>query len=125
MPLRLQGDEVEIALHHQGHAGEPQGVARLGQAVEGAALGIELGFRGVEVLGLALADAAAAEGDDPGLAVEDGEDDAVPEAVVKAAAAPGHEQARVLGRRQVEAPALEVPASATPIPRGRSPDGRP
>ncbi len=118
MPLALQRNQVEIALHHQGHPGEAQGVGGLGQAVEGAALGIELALRGVEVLGLALADNPAAEGDHPALPVEDGEDDAVPEAVVEAAALPGHQQAGVPGRLQREAAGLQMAAQGVPFLHG-------
>ncbi len=69
-----------------------QGFGGLGQAVEGAAFGVEQGLRGVEVLGLALADGPAAEGDDPALPVEDREDNAVAEAVIKTAPLPGRQQ---------------------------------
>ncbi len=69
---------------------------------------IEEAFRGVEVLGLALADDPAAEGDDPALPVEDGEDDALAEAVIKAALGPGRQEPHVLAHLQGNAPALEV-----------------
>ena len=91
----------------------PQGLGRLGQPIEGAPLGVQRTFRRIEVLGLALADDAPPEGDDPALPVEDGEHDAVAEAVIKAAPVPGHQQPHFLGQFQGDAPVLEVPPSAS------------
>ena len=116
--VHLEGDEVEIALHHQGHAGGPQGLGGLGQPVEGAPLGVQQTLRRVEVLGFAVADGPAAEGDDPALPVEDGEHDAAPEAVIKAAPVPGHQEAHLLGQVQGDAPVLEVPPQRVPLIHG-------
>jgi len=57
-------------------------LARLVQAIEFLALVEYRGFRGVQVLGLVVAQYTAAEGDHPAAAVADGEHDAVAEAVV-------------------------------------------
>ncbi len=92
--------------------------ARLGQAVEGAPLGVERALRRVEVLGFAVADDPAAEGDDPALPVEDGEDDAAPEAVIKAAPVPGRQQPHFLAQLQGDAPVLEVAAQGVPLIHG-------
>ena len=69
-------------------------------------------------MGSPLPMTAAAEGDHPALPVEDGEDDAVPEAVVEAAAGPGHQQAGVLGRLQREAAGLQMAAQRVPFLHG-------
>ena len=117
-PVGLQGDEVQVALHHQGHPGLAQGLGGLGQAVEGAALVIKLGLGRIEVLRLPLADDAATEGQHPGLAVEDGKDDTIAETVVEATAAAGRQQARFLRCLQGKAPILQVAAQAVPFIRG-------
>ncbi|MNN49406.1 hypothetical protein D3C81_1639300 [compost metagenome] len=57
-------------------------LARLVQPVEFLALVKHRGFRGVEVLGLVVAQHPPAEGDDPAAAVADGEHHAVAEAVI-------------------------------------------
>ena len=123
--VHLEGDEVEIPLHHQGHPGGPQGLRRLGQSVEGAPLAVERALRGVEVFGFALADDPAAEGDDPALPVENGEHDAVPEAVIKAAPVPGRQEANLLGQLQGRCPGFGSDAAASPTHPRHSPVERP
>ncbi len=95
-----------------------QGLPGLGQAVEQPALGVQRAFRGIEVLGLAFAHDAAAEGHGAVLPVEDGEDDPVPEAVVVAAGGPGQEQPHLGRGLQGEAPVLQVAPQAVPFRGG-------
>ena len=65
------------------------------------------------------------EGDDPALPVENGEHDAAPEAVVKAAPLPGRQQPHFLGQLQGDAPALEVTPQGVPTHPRHSPSERP
>ncbi len=80
-----QGDDVHVAFGDDGGVGFTQGLARLRQAEQLAALLEERGFRRVQVFGFALVDNAATEGDDLALRIDDGDHQAVAEAVVAAA----------------------------------------
>ena len=77
-----QGDHVHVALGHQGVAVLAQGGAGLEQAVQLAPLVEHRGLGRVEVLGLLVAQHAAAEADHLALDRADREHDAVAEAVV-------------------------------------------
>jgi hypothetical protein len=86
-----QGDHVHVALDHHDPAGVPDRVACKIEAVELTSLGEDGSFRGVEVLGLALAEHTTAETDHPAAAVVNGKHDPVAETVVALAVAGDHE----------------------------------
>ncbi|MPM55420.1 hypothetical protein SDC9_102217 [bioreactor metagenome] len=80
-----QGDDVHVAFGDDRRVGGAHGLARLRQAEQFAAFFEKRGFRRVQVFRFALVDDAAAEGDDVALGVDDGDHQAVAEAVVTAA----------------------------------------
>ena len=77
-----QGDDVQVALHHQQALGLTMNLEGLVQAIEFPALVEDGCLGGIQVFGLAIAQDAAAQADDPPPAVADGKDDAVAKAVV-------------------------------------------
>ena len=77
-----QGDNVHVALNHHDFVEVAIALACLIKAVEFLAFMEDRGFRGVEVLGLVVAQYPAAESDDASAAVADGENYPVAKAVV-------------------------------------------
>ncbi len=77
-----QGNDVHVAFDHDDLVEVAVVLARLEQAVQLLALVEHRGFRGVQVLGLVVAQYPAAEGDHPAAAVADREHHPVTEAVV-------------------------------------------
>ena len=85
-PGRMQGDDIEIALHHHGPVVTADRVRGPIQAEEVLALLEHLRFRRVEVLGLAAIEAATAKTDDAALAIADWHHHPMAEAVVETTA---------------------------------------
>src|SRR6266849_1399226 len=80
----VEPDGVEVAFHEQRHALAPDGVPRLVEREEHAALGVQRGIRRVEVLRLALAlEQPPAEPDRPAR-LANGDRQPAPEAIVEA-----------------------------------------
>ena len=77
----MQGDHIGVALHHDGHARRGHGGLRVVEPVEHLGLVEQRRLAGVQVLRLAGADDAAAEGDAVARHVEDGEHHPIVEAV--------------------------------------------
>ncbi len=80
--MARERNDVHVAFDDHETIDLPQGLARLVQAVEFAALVKQHRFRGVEVLRLAVAHRAAAESDTASADVADGKHDAVAKPVV-------------------------------------------
>ena len=88
-PGRMQGNHIEIALHHHGPVVAADGIGGPIEPEEVLALLEHLRFWGIEVLGLATIEAAAAKADDAALAIADRHHHPVAEAVVEATAVGG------------------------------------
>ncbi|MNJ42724.1 hypothetical protein D3C77_376990 [compost metagenome] len=80
--LLREGDDVHVAFDHDDLIEVAVELARLVKPVQLLALVEHRGFRGVQVLGLVVAQHPAAEGNDPATAVSDREHHPVTEAVV-------------------------------------------
>jgi len=80
----VQAHHVHVSLDHQQAPQAARCLARLIEPIELPPLVEQLGFRGVQVLGLALVQHAAAEGDGPPARVADREHDPIAESVVVA-----------------------------------------
>jgi hypothetical protein len=79
----MEGDGVEIALHHHRKIGPADGIGGAIQGEEVVPLGKHLGFRGVQVFRLGPVQGAPAEADHPPLPVADGHHHPMAKAVVK------------------------------------------
>ena len=77
-----QGDDVHIAFHHDDFVEAAIELARLEQPVQFLAFVKDRGFRGVQVLGLVVAQHPATKGDDAATAVADRKHDPVTKTVV-------------------------------------------
>ena len=103
----MQGDHVEVALHHHGPVVLADGRAGLVEAEQVLTLLKHLRFRGVEVFGFTAIEAAATEANDPALAIGDGHHHPMAKAVVEAITAlAGHHQTR--GLQQLWGQALHL-----------------
>ena len=79
----MQGNHIEIALHHQGTVSAADGIGSLIKSIEVFALVKHLRFRGVEVFRFAAIEAAAAKANDSPLPIVDGDHQPMAEAVVE------------------------------------------
>ena len=116
----VEGDHIEVALHHHRPIGAADRVSRPFQAEQVFAFLEQLGFGGIEVFGLPPIQGAAAETDHPALAVADRHHHPMAETVVETSAPlAGHHQAG--GLQQLRGHALhlaQVFQQAVPSVRG-------
>ena len=83
----MQGNHIEIALHHHSSIVLADRVGRLIETKEVLAFFKDLCFRGVQVLGIAAIETSTAKANDPSLPIANRNDDPATEAVIKPVAA--------------------------------------
>ena len=115
----VQRDDVGVALHHHGYAGRGHGRFRLVHTVEHLRLVEQRSLLRVQVLRLALAHHASAEGDALALRIVDGEHDAVVEAVAQLAPVVRQRHVRLHHLVGLEALRRQV-AHQLPVPRRKT-----
>ena len=119
-PVLMRHEAIDITLDDQRSVPLPDGVAGEVGGVEQAALAVERGLGRIQVLGLLVAEAPAAEGDHAPLQIADGEQQTAAEAIVDARTVlarddePGRDQ-RVFGYAlRLQRPQQHVPALGSP-----------
>ena len=91
----MQGNDIEITLHHHSSIVLADRISRLIKTEEVLAFFKDLCFRRIQVLGIAAIKASTAKTDDPSLPIANRNDDTATEAVIKPVAAfPWNNQAR-------------------------------
>ena len=116
----MQGNYIEISLHHHGTVGPTNRISGLIEAKQIFSLFKHLRFRGIQIFGFAAIQAATTKTNDPPLAIVDRHHQAMAETVIEPLAPlPGHHQSRrlqLLNRQLLHL--LQIVDQAIPALRG-------